>query len=45
MPGLLSALEGRHAPGDGGRERLRASRAAGAVDLTDDLWAWLQPDG
>jgi LDH2 family malate/lactate/ureidoglycolate dehydrogenase len=45
MPGLLSGLEGRHVPGEGGLERLRASRAAGTVDLPDDLWAWLQPGG
>ena len=45
MPGLLSGLDGRHVPGEGSLERLRASRAAGTVDLPDDLWAWLQPDG
>jgi LDH2 family malate/lactate/ureidoglycolate dehydrogenase len=45
MPGLLTGLEGRHVPGQGSLERLRASRAAGTVDLPDDLWAWLQPDG
>jgi Malate/L-lactate dehydrogenase len=45
MPGLVSGLEGRHVPGEGSLVRLRASRAAGAVDLPDDLWAWLQPDG
>ena len=45
VPGLLSGLEGRHVPGQGSLERLRACRAAGTVDVTDDLWAWLQPDG
>jgi hypothetical protein len=45
MPGLLSGLKGRHVPGEGSLGRLRASRAAGTVDLPTDLWAWLQPDG
>ena len=45
MPRLLSGLDGRRVPGEGSLERLRASRAAGTVDLPDDLWAWLQPDG
>jgi hypothetical protein len=45
IPGLLSGLQGRHVPGEGSLERLRASRTAGTVDLPDDLWAWLQPAG
>ena len=45
LPRLLAGLEGRRVPGEGSLQRLRASRAAGTVDLPEDLWGWLQPDG
>jgi LDH2 family malate/lactate/ureidoglycolate dehydrogenase len=41
MAGLRKLLTGRTIPGDGSRARLAAARAAGAIDLPDDLWAWL----
>lgn len=38
---LREAMAGRHAPGEGSRARLQTARAAGTVELPDDLWAWL----
>ena len=40
---LRDAMAGRHVPGEGSRARLDAARTAGAVELPDDLWAWLSP--
>jgi LDH2 family malate/lactate/ureidoglycolate dehydrogenase len=42
MDELRRQFEGRHVPGDSGLGRLAAARAAGSVELPDDLWAWLQ---
>jgi hypothetical protein len=41
MAPLRKALAGRHVPGEGSDARLAAARAAGSVDLPDDLWVWL----
>jgi len=40
---LREAMANRHVPGEGSRARLQAARAAGVVELPDDLWAWLSP--
>jgi len=40
---LREAMTDRHVPGEGSRARLDAARAAGVVELPDDLWAWLSP--
>ena len=41
VPGLRTLLGDRHFPGDGGRDRRAQARAAGAVELPDELWMWL----
>lgn len=38
---LRAAVGDRHFPGDGGRDRRAAARAAGSVEVAGDLWAWL----
>jgi LDH2 family malate/lactate/ureidoglycolate dehydrogenase len=38
---LRPGFEDRHVPGEGSLARLRAATAAGTVELSDDLWAWL----
>ena len=45
VAGLRAAIGDRHFPGDGGRDRRAAARAAGSVDLPADLWAWLSQPG
>jgi LDH2 family malate/lactate/ureidoglycolate dehydrogenase len=40
---LRKAMTDRHVPGEGSRARLEAARAAGVLDLPDDLWAWISP--
>ena len=42
VPGFREALDGRRMPGDGSTARRAAATARGAVELPDDLWAWLE---
>jgi LDH2 family malate/lactate/ureidoglycolate dehydrogenase len=41
VAGFRAALDGRRMPGDGSTAQRAAAVASGAVDLPDDLWAWL----
>ncbi|HET6850594.1 MAG TPA: Ldh family oxidoreductase [Gaiellales bacterium] len=41
MAAVRPLIAGRRVPGDAAEARLRAAERAGAVDVADDLWAWL----
>ena len=44
MEALRDGFAGRHVPGQGSVARLNTARAAGMLELPDDLWAWLSGD-
>lgn len=44
VAGLRKAVGQRRFPGDSGRDRRAAARAAGYVELDDGLWRWLAPN-
>ena len=45
VAGLRTLLGDRRFPGDGGRDRRAATRAAGVIEVDDELWRWLSRDG